>query len=179
VSALKCNDAVILWEGAHDINRNNTNKALKNLSNFMNANKKINIILICSPLRHDLLLSSCVNNEVVKFNRQLKKTVKLHENVEFSEVELQRKDFTRHVQHLNYSGKELVSSELAKSVEQLFKEMKTAPIQIQWKDDNLDVFNLDIHSKIANVDKTDSDNKIKVSRRPRKAPVKRSKDFLW
>jgi hypothetical protein len=59
---------VILWGGTNDISRNNTNEALKNLSNFMNANKKVNIILISSPLRHDLLLSSCVNNEVAKFN---------------------------------------------------------------------------------------------------------------
>jgi hypothetical protein len=94
----------------------------------MNANKKVNIILISSPLRHDLLLSTCVNNEVAKFKRQLKKIVKLHANIEFLEVELQRKHFTRHDQHLNYSGKKLVSLELAKSVEQLFKEMKTAPI---------------------------------------------------
>jgi hypothetical protein len=137
------------------------------------------------------LLSSCVNNELTKFNRQLKKTVKLHANVKFLEVELQRKHFTRHGQHLNYSGKELVSSELAKSIEQLLNKMKTAPLQIQWKDDNLD-----IHSKTVNpmglcsnedsldssksdVGKTKSNNKTNASMRPRKVPVMRSNDSLW
>ena len=143
-----------------------------------------------------IMLSSCVNNEVVKFNRQLKKIVKLHANVQLLEVELQRKHFTRHGQYLNYSGKELVSLELAKIIEQLLNKVNTAPIHIIWKDDNLDDVNLDIHSKTAkpmglcinedspkssncDIDKTKSDNKTKVSVRLRKVPVTRSKDFLW
>jgi hypothetical protein len=36
-----------------------------------------------------------------------------------------------------------------------------------------------LKSSKCDVDKNDSDNKTKVSRRPRKAPVERSKDFLW
>jgi hypothetical protein len=196
ISTLKCNDVVVLWGGANDISRNNTKEALKNLSNFINVNKKVNIVLINSLLRYDLVLSSCVNNEVVKFNRQLKKRLKLHANVELLEVELQRKHFTRHGKHLNYSGKDLVSLELAKSIEQLLNKVKAAPIQIQWKDDNLEDLNLDIHSKIVNpmglctneeppksskcdVGKTKSDNKTKASIRPRKVPVTRSNDFLW
>jgi hypothetical protein len=130
ISTLKCND-VILWGGSNDISRNNTKEALRNLSNLMNANKKVNIVLINSPQIHDLLLSSCVSNEVVKFNRQLKKIVKLHANVELLEVELQRKHFTRHGQHLNYRSKELVSLELAKKIEQLLNKVNTAPIHIQ------------------------------------------------
>jgi hypothetical protein len=47
----------------------------------MNANKKVNIILINALPIHDLMPTSCVNNEVVKFNRQLKIIVKLHGNV--------------------------------------------------------------------------------------------------
>ena len=196
ISTLKCNDDVILWGGSNDISRNNTKEARRNLSNFMNADKKVNIVLINSPHIHDLLLSSCVSNEVVKINRQLKKIVKLHANVELLEVELQRKHFTRHGQHLNYSGKELVSLELANIIPQLLNKVNTAPIHIIWKDDNLDDVNLDIRSKIAkpmglctnedspkssncDVDRTKGDNKTKVSVRPRKMPVTRSKDFLW
>jgi hypothetical protein len=69
--------------------------------------------------------------------------VKLHANVAFLFLKLQRKRLTRHGQHLNNSGKELVSFELAKSVEQFVNKMKTASIQIQWKQDNLG-----LHSKI-------------------------------
>jgi hypothetical protein len=75
VSTLKYKDIVILWGGANDIGRNDTKEALKNFSNFMDVNKKVNIVLINSLPRHDLLLSSCVNNEVAKFNMKLKKIV--------------------------------------------------------------------------------------------------------
>jgi hypothetical protein len=107
----------------------------------MNGNKaNISVVIINSLFRHDLLLSSCVNNEVAKLNRQLKKIVKLHPN-----LELQRKHFTKYGQHLNYSGKKLVTLELAKSIEQFLNKTKTAPNQIQWKDDNTVDLNLDIH----------------------------------
>jgi hypothetical protein len=59
--------------------------------------------------------------------------------VKFLEVKLQRKHFTKHGQHLNNSGKELVSQELAKLVEQLVNKKKTAPIEMQWKEDNADL----------------------------------------
>jgi lysophospholipase L1-like esterase len=113
ISTLKSNDVVILWAGANDISRDNTKEALKSLSKFMN----VNILIINSPHRHDLMLASCVNSEVFKFNRQIKKIVKLHTNVELLEVELQRKHFTRHGQHLNNGGKELIDIEMAKTVE--------------------------------------------------------------
>jgi hypothetical protein len=73
ISAFKYKDVVILWGGANDISRNNTKETFKNLPNFMNAHKKANIFLINSLPRHDLLLSSCVNTEVAKFNNQIKK----------------------------------------------------------------------------------------------------------
>jgi hypothetical protein len=110
-------------------------------------------------------------------------------------VELQRKHYTRHGQHLNSSGKDLVSFELAKTIEQLLNKVKTAPTRIQWKDDKIDNFNLDIQSKEVNpegpcnkeelleftkceVNKTKSDYKIKVSMRHRKVPLTRSNDFF-
>jgi hypothetical protein len=52
------------------------------------------------------------------------------------EVELQRQHFTRHGQHLNLLGKELVASELAKKITQLLTKVKTKPIQMQWTKDN-------------------------------------------
>jgi hypothetical protein len=136
VSSLKHKDVVILWGGSNDISRNNTKEALKNLSNFTNSNKNVNTVLINPPPRHDLMPSSCVNNEVAKFNRQIRKIVKLHENVKFLEVKLRREHFTKHGQHLNNSSKELVPLELAKLVEQLVNKKKTAPIEMQWKEDN-------------------------------------------
>jgi hypothetical protein len=72
----------------------------------------------------------------VKFNRQLKKIIKLNTNVDLIEVELQRKHFTRYGKHLNLSGKELVSFELAKKIEQKLAKVETTPIRIQWIEDS-------------------------------------------
>jgi hypothetical protein len=131
ISTLKCNDVVILWGEANDISRNNTKTALKYLSSFMNANKEVNIVLINSPHRHDLIHPSCVNKDVAKFNRQLRKTIRIHTNVKLLEADLHRKHFTQHGQHLNHCGKKLVSLELAKIIDQLFNEVHLDPICIQ------------------------------------------------
>jgi hypothetical protein len=104
--------------------------------------------------------SSCVNNKAAKFNRQIRKIVKLHENVKFLEVKLQREHFTKHGQHLNNSGKELVSLELAKLVKQLVNKKKTAPIKMQWKEDNAD-----LHSEMEqSMDHCDIKDSLKLSK---------------
>jgi hypothetical protein len=56
-------------------------------------------------------------------------------------VEVQRKHFTRHGQHLNNKGKELVSLELTKLVKQCQKKERPAPIQMQWQEDKSDIHN--------------------------------------
>jgi hypothetical protein len=91
----------------------------------MSANDEVNMILISSLPRHDLMPTSCVNKEVNKFNRQLKKMVKRHENDKLSNVKVQRKHFTRHGQHLNNKCKELVSLKLTKLVKQCLKKGNT------------------------------------------------------
>jgi hypothetical protein len=158
VSSLKQEDVVILWTGANDISRNNSKEAKKNVSYFMSANNEVNMILINSLPRHDLMPTSYVNKEVNKFNRQLKKMVKL------LNVEVQRKHFTRHGQHLNNKGKELVSLELTKLVKQCLKKETPTPIQMQWKEDKSD-----IHKKIVK----------NLGKRIRKKPVTKTSDFLW
>ena len=43
-----------------------------------------------APPRCELLPSSCVNNEVISFNRQLKKRMTLYNNVKILETDLER-----------------------------------------------------------------------------------------
>jgi hypothetical protein len=135
VALLSEMDYLVLWAGANDISRNNTNKALKSLMKFMERHKRINIILIQAQDRHDLINTSCVNKEVVKFNRQVLGITKLFRNVKLMEVELQRRHFTRHGQHLNLLGKELVASGLANKIKQLLIKVETIPIQMPWTED--------------------------------------------
>jgi hypothetical protein len=58
------------------------------------------------------------------------------------------KHFTRHGQHLNLNGKELVALELAKIIDQLQTNFETIPIQIQWKEDDLYGDNLPSQNRI-------------------------------
>jgi hypothetical protein len=148
INTLGSKDVLILWAGANDISKNNTKGAIKNLTSYLEVQRKTNIVLINTPHRHDLVATSCVNKEVEKYNRQLKKIVKLYTNVELMELELKRKHFTGQGQHLNYSGKELVSKELAKKIERHLAKSVTIPIEIQWKADNPKEINLETQNKI-------------------------------
>jgi hypothetical protein len=84
----------------------------------VNKNKEVNILLVNSPHRHDLTSFTCVNREMLKLDRQVKKIMKIHSNVKLLEIDLDKKHFTRHVQHLNLCGKELTSLQLAVIIDQ-------------------------------------------------------------
>jgi hypothetical protein len=71
INTLGKKDGVILWGGANDINKNEVNNGLKHLKNFVNNRQNTNIIVVSAPHRYDLKESSCVNKEVVVFNRKL------------------------------------------------------------------------------------------------------------
>jgi hypothetical protein len=46
-------DFFILWTGANDTSKNNTKGALKSLTKFMEVYKRVNIVLINTPHRHE------------------------------------------------------------------------------------------------------------------------------
>jgi hypothetical protein len=89
-----------------------------------------------APPRRDLLPSSCVNNEVISFNKQLKKRI-LYNNVKMLETDLEREYFTKHGLHLNSSGKECIAPRLATVVKSFFNKEKMSPIFLQWKDNTM------------------------------------------
>ena len=68
IGKLKSNDVVVVWGGSIDIGKNNSQEALRHLSTFVEKRQKVNIVVMSAPPRYDLILSSCVNNEVVRFN---------------------------------------------------------------------------------------------------------------
>ena len=90
-----------MWRGSNDIGKNNSKEALRHLYNFIEKRQKVNIVEMTAPPRYDLIPSSCVNNEVVRFNGQLKRRMKLYNNVKILETDLEREYFTKHGLHLN------------------------------------------------------------------------------
>jgi len=86
-----------------------------------------------APPRHDLIPSSCVNSEVLKFNRQMEKKMKSYYNVKLFDTDYDRIFFTSQGQHLNSLGKKLISSELAIVIKDLFVKQHPTPICIPWE----------------------------------------------
>jgi RNase H-fold protein (predicted Holliday junction resolvase) len=105
ITLLFIHDVLIVWGGSNDISRNNTKEAINQLRKFSEQKTSVKLVIMKVPLRHDLMPSSCVNNEVIKFNRQIEKRVKPYPNVKLLDLDLDRSYYTTHGQHLNSSGK--------------------------------------------------------------------------
>jgi hypothetical protein len=71
ITKLESDDDVVVWGGPNYIGKNNSKEALRHLCNLVEKRQKVNTMVIAAPPRHNLIPSSCVNNEVVSFNRQL------------------------------------------------------------------------------------------------------------
>jgi len=92
-----------------------------------------NVIILCAPHRHDLIKDSCVNREVEVFNRKLQNRLKCLRKVELIEVPNERNLYTKHGQHLNSSGKEVMANKIPLTIESVVKR-KVDPISIKWYD---------------------------------------------
>ena len=73
IQTLKKNDVVILWGGSNDVSKNNTSETIRQLSKFVEEKNEVNLVLMKALPRHDLIPTSCVNSEVLKFNSQMEK----------------------------------------------------------------------------------------------------------
>jgi len=76
LATLTKSDTIIVWGGSNDVYKNETQSGLKCLYNFINRRTNTNILTLMVPHRHDLPLHSCVNNEILTFNRKLHKVMK-------------------------------------------------------------------------------------------------------
>jgi UDP-glucose 6-dehydrogenase len=120
IKQLRSKDVTVLWDGANDVYRNNSQDALKHITSFVNANSHTNIIILCVPHRHDLPEWSCVNKEVEAFNRKLVKLMKPYKHVTVVKADLEREFFTRHGQHINNLGKEKKALRIVRVITDLF-----------------------------------------------------------
>jgi hypothetical protein len=59
--------------GANYVSKNNTVTGLMNILQFIKNSTHINIIMVNVAYRYDLSASSCMNTEVISFNRKLGK----------------------------------------------------------------------------------------------------------
>jgi hypothetical protein len=104
---------LILWSGGNDVAKNNTMKAFRCLVDFAKNSSHTNVTLTRVPHRHDLMSSSCVNEEVRAFNQKLMKIRKIFGHVSIMELDPNREYYTKHGHHLNILGKAKVSKQLS------------------------------------------------------------------
>jgi hypothetical protein len=120
--------------------------------------------------------------------------MKLFANVSCLEIDLQRCHFTRHGQHLNNSGKELVAIGLAKLIYQHRSKVENKTIQMSWKEDHeqeiskvplnavgelLETNNHENPVKCVKIQNEKIESNYKKSLRTRMKPITKSNDFLW
>jgi len=105
IKNLTKNDFLILWSGANDVAQNNTLNVFRFLVDFAKNSSHTNIILASVPHRHDLMSSSCVNEEVRVLNWKLMKISKIFGHVSIMEVDPNREYYTKYGHHLNNLGK--------------------------------------------------------------------------
>jgi len=132
-TSVRREDILIVWGGSNNISKNNTQKAISSVSDFAKNNSGSNIILINAPHRHDLIPHSCVNKEVVKYNRLMKKVVKQYPNIQLLDLDLDRSHFTTHGMHMNSKGKNRTSQCLADLIDLIFDQPQPSPIPIPWE----------------------------------------------
>ena len=85
--------------------KNETKKCINCIQRFVKTNSRTNLILMDVPHRYDLEQDSCANKELEKYNRRIRKDMKVFENTEVIKVDLDRRGFTKHGQHINAKEK--------------------------------------------------------------------------
>jgi len=178
INELTKKDTVVIWGGANNIAINESEKGLTYLSNFVDLCKNTNVIIIGAPKRHDLLETSCVNEEVDKFNRKLHKKMRIFEHAKVIDSVSQRECYTRHGLHLNSLGKEQMAHRIAEQLKNSLMNNNIS-IPLPWKVMPL-VYNPTVPTETnSKTNDNDKDSTKRNSNRPRKAPVTRTEDFLW
>jgi hypothetical protein len=77
------------------------------------------------PTRFDLSPASCVNREVLAFNRKLLRATKLPEHVKIIDSALQRIYFTEHGMHMTKAGKGIMAQDSRADQGNLLKKGNT------------------------------------------------------
>jgi lysophospholipase L1-like esterase len=104
---------VIVCGGTNNISKNESNKGLRYVTQFVQNKRNTNVIIINAPHRFDLEESSCVNKEVKVFNRKLNKIVKRYNHIKLIDMSDKRGHYTQHGLHMNKTGKEWITRKTA------------------------------------------------------------------
>ena len=191
VKNLSSKDTVVIWGGARDIGKNESNQALKEITNFVQTHSKNNVIVISAPHRYDLSHTSCVNQEVKVFNRKLYKHLRAFNNTLIVEVDSNRDYYTRHGLHLNRKGKEQIAKKIALAIQDKLNPQKDTQSIMRYNPSTNEIIipNQDNTTTTQHEDNLQKQIKsppiqhnsptVRVSLRHKKPPRSLTDDFLW
>ena len=132
---LSKSDVVVLCGGTLDIARNDSMQGLTSISRFVENLDHTNVVVVDAPHRFDLDTFSCVNKDVITFNRKLKKILKHYNHASQINLPMEREHFMKHGLHMNGTGKDQLSGLITLKILELFDTQPTVnPIKIPWKD---------------------------------------------
>jgi hypothetical protein len=119
--ALTKND-VVMWGGTKDGGKNETQKGLLQINNFVQNHNQTNIIVLGIPHRYNLQINSYMNNYIKVINRKLRKQLKVFENAFLTKVNVDTDQFTRHCFNLNSKGKEQSTKKIVNTIQHISNE---------------------------------------------------------
>jgi hypothetical protein len=120
----------------YDVAKNDTMKAFRCLVDFVKNSSYTNVIFSSVANRHDLMSSSCVNEEVRALNRKLMKIRKIFGHVSILEINPNREYYTKHGHHLNGLGKAEVSKQLPLQLLSVLQWKRDVRISLSWIKDH-------------------------------------------
>jgi hypothetical protein len=134
-------DILVVNGGTIDLDNNSGKRksALVHMLQFAQKYVNTNIIMVNTPLRHDLAMDSQINLEIQEFNMKLSKCAKLFRYVELVEMNFNRKYFTKHGFHLNNAGKEGLVKVTASQINKIINcsSNENPVISLHWKEESI------------------------------------------
>jgi hypothetical protein len=146
------NYVVIVCGGTRDVAKNETNSGLRHLPQFASRSKNTNVIILCVPHCFDLQSFSCVNKEVVSFNSNIHKIMKVYDHIQICSMSNTRDYYTAQGFHINTLGKNWITNVFAKIIKTLFTTSLRMPaISLPWNSVKIDEkFMLNVDNCFAN-----------------------------
>jgi hypothetical protein len=187
---------VIFWGGASHVDSNTSGKGLSQVMNFLKRNQHTTTIIISVPYRFDQKVRSSINEEIMNYNRKLKKLVKIRNGAHMINATCDRHFFTQHGLHLNVKGKKIRARKLIEAIPSVFDKCELyKSVTLLWKNDptkqtntyqvgigNSDPQNHCEKAKGSHTPNTNLENcesKWNQTKRQRICLKVKSEDFLW
>jgi len=170
-------DVVIVCGGANNINKNESIKGLKAVTQFVQSRSNTNVIVMNAPHRSDLEETSCVNTEIKRYNRKLNDIMRRYNHSKVINMSANRDHYTTHGLHMNKAGKDWLARRIADSINKLFTNQELVPITLEWEERPEKGKYLQIPEYKEN-DSRIEQQEVRTSSRIRKQPEKMD-TFLW